>query len=84
MDSPPPELGFSLGITFAEAMKAILIGIGSITLWLLKKLGDKHMSSLDKVLEKQDLILNTISTVDKRVTLLEYKVENHLRRDDIQ
>lgn len=79
----PPELGASIGFTIAEAAKAILIGIGSITLWLLKKLGDKHIASLDTVIAKQDLILERVSGLDTRVAVLEAQMKGHLHRDDM-
>lgn len=83
MMDTPPELGVSFGVTLAEAAKAILIGIGSITLWLLKKLGDKHVNSLDTVIAKQDLILERVASMDTRVAVLEIQMKGHLHRDDM-
>jgi len=75
MDTPP-----EIGITIAEIAKAVLVGIGSVTLWLLKKLGDKHMASLDDVVQKQDLILKNISGIDTRVAVLESQMRDQLHQ----
>jgi hypothetical protein len=73
MDTPP-EIGFSVGWTITEIARAILIGMGSVTLWLLKKLGDKHVQSLDTVVAKQDLILDKMSGLTTRVAVLEARI----------
>lgn len=76
MMDPGPEIGFSM----AEIARAVLIGLGSVTLWLLKKLGDKHVTTLEEVMKKQDLILHKISGTEVRLAVLESRVDQHLHR----
>jgi hypothetical protein len=81
MDTPP-EAGFTIGITIAEVLKAVLVGIGSITLWLLKKLGDTHVATLDTLVRGQRDILHEVSGLHARISVLESKVKTHLHEDD--
>ena len=75
---PPNEVGVTIGLTLAEITRAILLGIASLTIWLLKKLGDKHLTAMDGISDKQTLILDKLTGLDTRVTLLEYKMTTHL------
>jgi hypothetical protein len=53
-----------LGVTLADVAKTILIGIGSLTLWLLKKLGDKH---IDSVTELRNELKESREEINKRL-----------------
>ena len=69
MDTGPAEFSVSV----AEVVKAILAGLGTIAIWILKKIGDKHIASLDRLESNQELILKEVSGLATRVAVVETK-----------
>jgi hypothetical protein len=62
---PDPVLsGGEFTLTFTDFIKAVLLGLGSVSIWLLKKLGDKQVTTLQEIRVKQ-------IEIDQRLAILE-------------
>lgn len=79
-----------IGISVQEVAKAVLIGMGSLIIWLLKKLGDKHVSSITDLKDelkasrveinvRLDRFLEMHHDLVGRVKVIESKIDH---RDD--
>ncbi len=72
----------TLSMSIAEILKSILLGLGTVAVWLLKKLGDKHIESIEdfkgelqKLNERIESLIDKISSLSERVVAIEVKQE---------
>ena len=59
--------------TFGEIVKAIMTGLGAAAIWLLKKLGDKHIETIENLSDRIDRIIDRMDKLSERVTVIEVK-----------
>jgi hypothetical protein len=65
-----------VGFTFSEAIKAILVGLASIAIWLLKKLGEQHIVSINSLNGKIDKLIEKMEMLSERVTVVEVRMKH--------
>lgn len=63
-------------LTFPEAMKAIIAGLATVAVWLLKKLGEGHLASIEKLNTKLDSLIQRLDTIADRVTIVEVRMKH--------
>jgi hypothetical protein len=61
------------GLTAAELLKGLLAGIGAVAVWLLKKLGDKHIQGIEDLAKRIDKLVERADNLAERVTVVEVK-----------
>ena len=59
--------------TVTEVLKAIVAGLAGVAVWLLKKLGDRHIESIDNLSEKFEALIERVDKLSERVTVIEVK-----------
>lgn len=67
-------------ISFAEAIKAIFAGLAAMSVWLLKKLGERHIASIDTLNSKMDKLIEKMEILSERVTVVEVRMK-HMEDD---
>lgn len=63
-------------ITFSEAVKAVFAGLATVAVWLLKKLGERHISSIDTLNTKMDRLIEKMEILNERVTVVEVRMRH--------
>lgn len=71
-------------LSFPEAIKAIFAGLAAVAVWLLKKLGEKHLESIDGLGHKLDKLIERLDRLSERVTVVEVSMRHleHERPND--
>lgn len=63
-------------MSFAEAMKAVFAGLATVAVWLLKKLGERHIASIDTLNVKMDKLIEKMEILSERVTVVEVRMKH--------
>jgi membrane protein implicated in regulation of membrane protease activity len=69
-----------LAVTFTEIIKAIFAGLATAAVWLLKKLGERHIASIDTLNNKMDKLIEKMEILGERVTVVEVRMK-HMEDD---
>jgi hypothetical protein len=68
------DQGPSIAFSFQEIAKSVVTGIGLLAVWILKKIGDKHIASLERLEANQERILTEVSGFHTRLSVAETKI----------
>jgi membrane protein implicated in regulation of membrane protease activity len=69
-----------IAVTFAEVIKAVFAGLATVAVWLLKKLGERHIASIDTLNSKMDKLISKMELLSERVTVVEVRMK-HIEDD---
>lgn len=69
-----------IAVTFAEVIKAVFAGLATVAVWLLKKLGERHIASIDTLNLKMDKLIDRMEILAERVTVVEVRMK-HIEDD---